>query len=56
MRWCLRRGVDPVGADLVQVLNFLSSLPLDGLAFHSVNALRSAISAGHAPIGGFLCR
>ena len=44
--------MDPVGADVVHVLNFLSELALAGMAYRTVISLRSAISAGHTPVDG----
>lgn len=61
--WCVRRGCDPMGAELTQILNFLASLSQQGLAYRSVNTFRSAISAGHVRVQGkpvgehpFVCR
>lgn len=50
MGWCVRRNLDPVGADVVHILNFLASLASEGLAYRTINTFRSPISAGHSVV------
>lgn len=44
--------MDPVGAGLPHVVNFLSKKASEGRAYRSVNNFRSAISAGHSQLDG----
>lgn len=63
MRCCLLRGLDPMVAGVIPILNYLAELASDGLAYRSINAVHSAISAAHCPVDGspvgehpFVCR
>lgn len=50
-------------AGVIPILNYLAELASDGLAYRSINAVHSAISAAHCPVDGspvgehpFVCR
>lgn len=51
--WCEQREVDPYTCSLSYIINFLSYLYDEGLAYSTISSHRSAISAYHAPIDGF---
>ena len=45
----MQRHLDPLGADVVHVLNFLAEKAQEGMAYRSISTLRSAISVGYLP-------
>ena len=51
-KWCSRRNADPIRCTLNIVLDFLSELFKDHLAYRTIGVTRSAISAFHLPIDG----
>ena len=52
-RWCSRRQIDPLQASLSDILTFLTEAFNKGLAYRSINVLRSAISSTHPTIDGY---
>ena len=55
-RWCSGRQVDPLSSSISDILIFLTEVFNEGLAYRSLNALRSAISSTHPKINGFSVR
>ena len=53
-RWCAKGKIYPVSAPLSKILEFLANAFSDGLAYLSINVLRSAISSTHSRIDNFL--
>ena len=51
-KWFSRRNSDPVKCPLNLILDFLSELFKDHLAYRTIGVTRSAISAFHIPIDG----
>eukprot|EP00118_Oscarella_pearsei_P020915 m.231510 g.231510 ORF g.231510 m.231510 type:complete len:603 (+) comp40072_c0_seq1:414-2222(+) len=51
--WCDARDVDPLSADVRDILKFMADMFEEGYAYRSLNAYRSAISSFHAPVEGF---
>ena len=52
-RWCSRRKVDPLSSSISDILIFLTEVFNEGLAYRSLNVLRSALSSTHPKIDGF---
>lgn len=52
VRWCVRGNHNPLGCEVVTIMNFLASLASQGLVYSTINSYRSAISAGHLPVEG----
>ena len=52
-RWCSRRQIDPLSSSLSDILIFLTEGFNEGLAYRSLNVLRSAISSTHPKLDGF---
>lgn len=50
--WCVRNDHDPLGCEVVAILNFLASLAVQGLEYRTINTYRSAIAVGHLPVSG----
>ena len=53
-RWCAKGKIYPVSATLSKILEFLAVAFSDGLAYRSINVLRSALSSTHSRIDNFL--
>ena len=53
-RWCAKGKIYRVSAPLSKILEFLANAFSDGLAYLSINVLRSAISSTHSRIDNFL--
>ena len=53
-RWCAKGKIYPVSAPLSKILEFLAVAFSDGLAYRSINVLRSALSSTHSRIDNFL--
>ena len=53
-RWCAKGKIYPVSAPLSKILEFLAIAFSDGLAYRSINVLRSALSSTHSRIDNFL--
>ena len=53
-RWCAKGKINPVSAPLSRILEFLANAFSDGLAYRSINVLRSALSSTHSWIDNFL--
>ena len=51
-KWCSRRDADPIKCPLNLILDFLSELFKEKLAYRTIGVTRSAISAFHVPIDG----
>ena len=52
-RWCSGRQIDPLSSSISDILIFLTEVFNEGLAYRSLNVLRSAISSTHPKIDGF---
>ena len=52
-RWCSGRQIDPLSSSISDILIFLTDVFNEGLAYRSLNVLRSAISSTHPKIDGF---
>lgn len=52
-RWCSGRQIDPFSSSISDILIFLTDVFNEGLAYRSLNVLRSAISSTHPKIDGF---
>ena len=52
-RWCSGRQIDPLSSSISDILIFLTEVFNEGLAYRSLNVLRSAISSPHPKIDGF---
>ena len=52
-RWCSKRKVNPISANLNDVLVFLTDRFKNGTAYRSVNVVRSVISSCHPKIDGY---
>lgn len=52
-RWCSGRQIDPLSSSLSDILVFLTEAFNEGLAYRSLNVLRSAISSTHPKLDGF---
>ena len=50
--WCSERQIDPVSCPIQPFLEFLTSLFQEGMQYHSVNTIRSAVSMTHEHIEG----
>ena len=52
-RWCSGRKIDPLHTSISDILTFLTEAFNKGLAYRSLNVLRSAISSTHPAIDGY---
>ena len=52
-RWCSGRQIDPLSSSISDILIFLTEVFNEGLAYRSLNVLRSALSSTHPKIDGF---
>ncbi|KAL9964636.1 hypothetical protein ACROYT_G028306 [Oculina patagonica] len=52
-RWCSGRQIDPLSSSINDILIFLTEVFNEGLAYRSINVLRSAISSTHPKIDGY---
>ena len=52
-RWCSRRKIDLFSSSVSDILIFLPEVFNEGLAYRSLNVLRSALSSTHSKIDGF---
>ena len=52
-RWCAGWQLDPLSSSLSDILVFLTEAFNEGLAYRSLNVLRSAISSTHPKLDGF---
>ena len=52
-RWCSGRQIHPLSSSINDILIFLTEVFNEGLAYRSLNVLRSAISSTHPKIDGF---
>ena len=52
-RWCSGRKIDPLSSSIGDILIFLTEVFNEGLAYRSLNVLRSALSSTHPKIDGF---
>lgn len=52
-RWCSGRQIDPLSSSINDILIFLTEVFNEGLAYRSLNVIRSAISSTHPKIDGF---
>lgn len=52
-RWCSGRQIDPLSSSINDILTFLTEVFNEGLAYRSINVLRSAISSTHPKIDGY---
>ena len=53
-RWCSHRNINPVEGPVEDVANFLADLFKEGYLYRSLNPYRSAISALHSKVDGYL--
>ena len=52
-RWCSGRQIDPLSSSINDILILLTEVFNEGLAYRSINVLRSAISSTHPKIDGY---
>ena len=52
-RWCSGWQIDPLSSSINDILIFLTEVFNEGLAYRSINGLRSAISSTHPKIDGY---
>ena len=52
-RWCSGRKIDPISSSISDILIFLTEVFNEGLAYRSLNVLRSALSSTHPKMDGF---
>ena len=52
-RWCSGWQIDPLSSSISGILVFLTEVFNEGLAYRSLNVLRSAISSTHPKLDGF---
>lgn len=52
-RWCSGRDRDPLSCDLATVLSFLTESLSQGMAYRTINVLRSMLSSTLGPVEGY---
>ena len=52
-KWCIQKGVNPLCATILNVLEFLTSQFDQGKKYRTLNSYRSTISSTHMPVDGF---